>query len=213
MAYDLGKLWPVCRALTFLYLATEAAFITVTIWEVGYYEDVFSEGAYLDPEWSALDAAISIAAFGLLAATVAAYVANGIWLYRAGANAGDFDPDPGRISPGWCVGWHVVPFANFWMPFRAMKQIWNSSTGAPIDAPVRHPFGLWWALWVVSSIIASLSHQLYRRAEELEDWIAVGYLDISASTIGVAAAIFYLRIMRDVTRAQSSRANVDEVFA
>ena len=215
MPYDLTKLTPVCIVLTWLYLVCEVAFIGVTFWETGYYRGDFSPGMEMDVDFYALDAVLMVAAFGLLAATLGAYVVNGMWIYRAVANAQALDPNAERISPGWAIGWHVIPIANLWMPFRAIRQTWNTSTGLgrEINAPVGHPFGIWWGAWVISTLFSNASFRISIRAETNDDWLTVGYLDMGASVFSLIAGFFFIRILRDITRAQSEQTGVAEIFS
>jgi hypothetical protein len=215
MPYDLNKIAPTCVVLTWLYMAAEVVFFAVTFWETGFYRGDFSAGAEMDVEFYVLDLAIMIGAFGMLAAAIGAYVVNGVWIYRAVSNARALDPRPERISPGWAIGWHVIPIANLWMPFRAMKQTWNTSAeaGRDIAAPVGHPFGIWWTCWIISSLIDNASFRMSMHAETNDEWLTVGYIDMASTVLSVIAAYYFLQILREITRAQADQSGVAEVFS
>jgi hypothetical protein len=50
-----------------------------------------------------------------------------VWVNRAYKNLIAFDISPLEFSPGWAVGWWFIPFANLWVPFKVMRELWNAS--------------------------------------------------------------------------------------
>lgn len=68
-----------------------------------------------------------------------------VWVHRAvvaGRALGWTD----RWTPGWAVGWWFVPVANFWMPYRVVRD--TLPPGSPDRAVVRR----WWWLWIGASL-------------------------------------------------------------
>ncbi len=108
-------------------------------------EQIEAEAGWID----AVVPALAWASVGIFLATVVVFC---LWTYRAAANAKLLSSLPMRISPGWAVGWYFVPFANFWMPFRGMREIWMRSAWPPKKyAPVA--LNLWWILWIAVSFL------------------------------------------------------------
>jgi hypothetical protein len=74
---------------------------------------------------------------------------------RANRNASSFGSFM-NISPGWAAGWFFIPFANLWMPYQAMREIWQGSD--PDRAFPRRPrpvSGLikwWWGMYLAHNI-------------------------------------------------------------
>ena len=138
-----------------------------------------------------------------LTVLIAGFIAGGMWVHRAALNAGRIDPDPRRITPGWAVGWHAVPFANLWLPLKAMKQTWVTSLGRrDIDAtemPGR--LILWWVLWIVSNGVGNLSGR-GGLSDDLERVQESFVYDFVNAPITIACALAWLSIVRVVTRAQ-----------
>lgn len=215
MPYEIEKLTPTCIVFVWIYIACEIAFIGMTVWEVAVLNDALPVGPMLSPDLSVRDAAVISVAVAFMLVMIATFTLNGIWIYRASSNARAINPDPARISPGWAVGWYAIPFVNLWMPFRAMKQIWNSSieAGRDINAPVGHPFGIWWACWAVSSVISAASLRLSVRAETTEELSLIGYIDMVGMSFDAVAAVFFIRILREVSQAQADRSAAADVFA
>tara|TARA_B100001939_G_scaffold136321_1_gene118337 strand:- start:3523 stop:3921 length:399 start_codon:yes stop_codon:yes gene_type:complete len=62
----------------------------------------------------------------------------------------------------------------------------------------------WWALWVIANIGGSISYRLGMRAETLEDYLMVGYLDLVVLPLEAFAAVLYLKIIRGITNNQEA---------
>ena len=84
-------------------------------------------------------------------ALIACYVLGATWTLGAARNAARLVPDPDRISPAGAVGWYIVPIGNLFMPYRAMRQIFNSSTRPPraLDADAPPLLRWWWGMWLL----------------------------------------------------------------
>lgn len=74
---------------------------------------------------AALVAALMLGAPTLLLVLLAGLV----WVWRAHANLRDLGVPELRYSPRWATGSWLVPFANFVVPRRAMRELWNRSAG------------------------------------------------------------------------------------
>src|SRR6185369_16058382 len=75
-----------------------------------------------------------------------------MWIHRAYKNLSALNP-ANRLdnSPGWAVGSFFIPFANLFIPYRIVKEIWQKSWPAD-EALLYAPsppatFGLWWTFW------------------------------------------------------------------
>ena len=78
------------------------------------------------------------------------------WQHRATENLWARRYDGLRIRPGWAVGWWLIPVANLFMPCVAMLELDRRST--PDGRPRRASplIGVWWAAWVIYSIVPSV---------------------------------------------------------
>ncbi|MEA2580780.1 MAG: hypothetical protein QOE83_1672 [Actinomycetota bacterium] len=53
-----------------------------------------------------------------------------------------------EFTPGWTVGWWFIPFANFVMPYRTMRELWRRSGAAEAEGPgSERPLRIWWGLY------------------------------------------------------------------
>jgi hypothetical protein len=81
-----------------------------------------------------------------------------IWLYRAHANLPGLGVTGLAFSPGWAVGWWLVPILHIVRPCTVMCELLRASTPASaLDRPTswRETPGVgvavgWWALWLLT---------------------------------------------------------------
>lgn len=61
-----------------------------------------------------------------------------------------------QFTPGWCVGWFLVPIMNFWKPKKVMLEIERRSEQyLRFDDPrvIRDPVvRVWWTCWVLEKV-------------------------------------------------------------
>jgi hypothetical protein len=80
-----------------------------------------------------------------------------VWVYRVNRNAWTIDARRMNYSPGWSVGWFLVPFANLVKPYSVMREIWQVSSrgsrqnGQP--APAAPLIGTWWVVTVIHGLM------------------------------------------------------------
>lgn len=125
------------------------------------------------------------ALFGL-----AAYLATGFWLQASRKFAVAANP-AARFArgPAWTwLGWWV-PIVSLWAPYQVVRDI----RGAVVpDRERRVALGLWWPFWLLAGLRLGASS-----SQDLE--IAVRSVAALALTI---AFIYWVRIVREITRAQ-----------
>ena len=121
------------------------------------------------------------------------------WIYRANYNARQLGASGITITPGWSVGWYFVPFANLWMPYLAMKEIWKASVNPKSwsSEAVSSLVPWWWFFWIVYNVFANVSLRMAWRAEEIYEFnnaIVAGI--ISGVTLMPLCFIFIAMINR-----------------
>lgn len=118
-----------------------------------------------------------------------------------------------RMSPTMAVVWYFIPFANLFLPFRAFKQIWNStfelsSEQAPDDSVAL----LWWITWVACNITGSISFRMSLQAGGMNEtgptnpelYITALWVSLASAVFGVLACWFMLKTFGPVARAQDA---------
>jgi len=128
----------------------------------------------------------------------------GRWIYRVNKNAWQFS-DAMTVSPGWNVGSFFIPILNLFRPFSGVRETWQASH-APIDAdtvPVPAIMRLWWAGWLIAGMFGQLSFRLGMRADTLEDFVEVAWVDIAGTPFDFITGLSLLWVIGRLTEVQS----------
>jgi hypothetical protein len=144
------------------------------------------------------------------------------WFRRAYHNLHKAGEKNLASSEGWAAGWWFIPIANWFMPYRIMREIWDRTknygnadiddlTGELTDNyDVSADAGseevsndsvslvnAWWAFWIISNVIANISAQIVMRTSELESIQFASLLGIISDVTGVAAIFFAVRMIKN----------------
>ena len=157
---------------------------------------------------------ISVAVMLVVIATIVLFA---MWVYRVNSNVHALGSPDLRFTPGWAVGWYFVPVANLWKPYQVMKEIWRASSnpGAWQSETTSPVLGWWWFWWIVSSIVSNVSMRMSLRAEDLDELISVGPINIASCVLDLVSAIFALLIVKKIGdfQARAADRSLSAVFA
>ncbi|WEK46633.1 MAG: DUF4328 domain-containing protein [Candidatus Andeanibacterium colombiense] len=142
------------------------------------------------------------------------------WTYRAWANLHVLGLSGLGYRPGWAAGSYFVPIAGLFVPFLAMRELFNRSTGETEDhARASAPdVTSWWACYlagvfvtafILMTAIFNLNGAVFIVTSPMMDFV----ISIFANLLLIGAAWFLLRTIRDITVAQASSAGISETFA
>ena len=127
------------------------------------------------------------------------------WLYVAGANARAMGATDMMGSPVWAIAWYVIPFANLFMPFVAMRELWRASSH-PRDwqaAPAPTFLLLWWVCWLASNIAGTVAFRL-----EWEGYVgmdAIATAQMISDALFVPAALLFAHIVGRIQAMQDGQ--------
>lgn len=162
---------------------------------------------YSDPQAEVnvgLELAIVVTVVALAAASVLVYLAAVVFvcvfMYRANANLRALGATHLTYTPGWCVGYWFIPFANLVSPYRAMKELYLCSE-SPTDSnwkngAVLSAFQPWWACWLIGSFLSRIETRLALRG--IDTGSAGIFLSLAATFATVAAAYLLIRIVNPI---------------
>ncbi len=151
----------------------------------------------------------------IFAVYVATVIAFSMWIHRAYANLTALgNPKQGlEYSPRWAVGGFFIPFANLFVPYRAVKEIWvksDPSIRGEDDfmfsvSQVPSIIGLWWAFWLISNFVNNILFRISGEATTREALLREGHLNLFAAVLEVIAAVFAIKVVRGIDRRQEER--------
>ncbi len=129
---------------------------------------------------------------------IAILIASGIlilkWIHRANSNARQLGAMGMEFTPGWSIGWYFIPFANLWMPYQAMKEIWKASSNPKDWKSLEAPslLGWWWLVWIVCSVLGNVSLRLAFKADGIDELIASNFVGQLAEVTGLPLSVIFL---------------------
>lgn len=143
-----------------------------------------------------------------------------LWVYRARANLSAMGLAGLRYSPIWSALSFFVPLVGLFVPFLAVRQLYNRSIGeGEYQADTVAPdVTSWWACYVSGTLVAA-----YLAAVEVFNLngmvfivtpaIVTNIITVFDSLLLLGAALFLWRIVGTVTRAQQGYTGIAEAFA
>jgi hypothetical protein len=129
--------------------------------------------------------------------------------YRAMKNLHAQGSPEATISPGWAIGWYFVPFASFFMPMRAVREIWRGSFALKGEIPSAAIIGWWWTLWLLSAIALSYVNL---SARQQDPGIDIMVFTAVAYALRAVCALLLLGVFAPIVRIQSAPGSVADVF-
>lgn len=93
------------------------------------------------------------------------------------------------ISPGSAVGYYFIPILMWYLPYKAMKEIWNVALPNRGSALLT----VWWSAWVLYQLTAQIINALAPIS---------GFVVVISDALFFVAGIALTRIMSAVTKAQ-----------
>ncbi|HTN15053.1 MAG TPA: DUF4328 domain-containing protein [Sphingomonadaceae bacterium] len=167
-------------------------------------------------------ASLGIVSLLRLLVIVATIIVVPLWVYRAWTNLRLIGVAGLHHSPAWAALSFFVPIANLFVPFQAMRELYNRSTGE--EEHFAHSsvgdVTSWWACFIGGSFVSA-----FTVAVPMFNILTGGVLMITAppfiqllmslfgTVLMIAAAYFLWRVIAAITSAQRSFAGIAETFA
>nr|WP_281501150.1 DUF4328 domain-containing protein [Erythrobacter sp. F6033] len=142
-----------------------------------------------------------------------------VWIYLAHSNLHRAGVEGLNYSPIWAALSFLVPVANLFVPFKAMRELANRSAGEPMelaDADVDEVFS-WWGCWIGSMVVGMV--MAYTILVTIVPWLwmttpfwANQVIVILASILTAGSAFFLIRVVKLVTDNQIDGASMASTF-
>ncbi|MBX3726935.1 MAG: DUF4328 domain-containing protein [Xanthomonadales bacterium] len=173
----------------------------------------FRDGLYQDDITADRDAQASDQRQSLIGMTqIAVFVVSGVvillWLYRSARHVRALGATRLQYTPGWTVGWFFIPLFSLWVPYLAVRELWEAS-----NDPARRPrgegcalLGWWWTLWLANGFAGQAVWRMARSAETVEQFIRLNVVGTLGEVLGIALAAVSLALFADIHGAQRMHA-------
>ena len=105
------------------------------------------------------------------------------------------------FTPGWSIGWFFIPIANFWKPYRVMREIWDVSHRSKItDSSL---VGLWWGFWLVSNFVGRIAFKFVVRAEDASGYATSALVYAVSDVVDVILDFIAIGLVASIGQAYS----------
>jgi hypothetical protein len=124
-----------------------------------------------------------------------------VWIHRVNRAVRQYTQADLSYTPGWSVGWFLVPIANLFMPYKVVKELWIATepdrpAGLFSTAGAVSPVVLWWwLLWIGSGLLGSAAGSLYGRAETAAQIAAANNTALVSDVMTVGAAVLGIALV------------------
>jgi hypothetical protein len=137
----------------------------------------------------------------VLVATVVVWL---IWQHHAHANLEAVGVTGLEYSPGWAVGWWLIPIANLWKPFQVNRELWKASSGvSDWRSLATWPLlGWWWASWISAGVLGRIAAGARQGAETPMEIRSADIIDLLSTVVVVASAVLAILLVRSVLARQ-----------
>ena len=128
-----------------------------------------------------------------------------------------------KYTEGWAAGAWFIPFFNWFGPYNIFKDLFTQSSnilqskGVTMKSTLNmNVVNVYWAFWVLGSLIANVSFQLTRRGD-ISALSTSTALSIAANFMSLVAAFLLIQIIRSYNDVEplleDMRSEIDEIGA
>lgn len=172
-------------------------------------DGIYQDGVTAERDAHASDQRQSLIALVQIAVAVVSGVVILTWLYRASRQVRALGATNLQYTPGWTVGWFFIPVLSLWVPYQAVRELWEAS-----NDPSRRPrgegcalLGWWWTLWLANAFVSQALWRMGRSAETLDQFIRLNVIGSLAEVLAIALAAVSLALFADIHGAQRLHAS------
>jgi hypothetical protein len=156
-----------------------------------------------------LHALLTVLGAGIFVATAVVFL---MWLHRSSKNLPAFGQwNSPSHSAAWAVGSFFVPIVNLFVPYQAIKEVWQKSRPSESQSfsfSTSPPgfFPPWWGFWLASNIATNIYFRMIG-AELGRETVAV--VGIVSEILSIVAAGLAIQVIREIDRRQQE--SIDHV--
>ncbi|HEX5938576.1 MAG TPA: DUF4328 domain-containing protein [Actinomycetota bacterium] len=127
-----------------------------------------------------------------------------VWQHRSQSNLRAIGRRDLTYTPGWAVGWWLIPIANLWMPFKTVRELWKASGrerewSRSATWPV---LGWWWAAWLAQAVVGRIAAAMLNEAESVAAVATGSRFALLTVLLTIAAAVFAIVVVRSIVARQ-----------
>jgi len=118
---------------------------------------------------------------------------------------------------GWAAGAWFVPIINLFRPCIIMIELYQETQKLLLKKGLissqrlkKGIVGLWWTLWIISTIVGQIIFQYSMKEGELDDLIFTTIAGIVMNVIGIPLALITIKIIKDYAKVEPLLFKIDD---
>jgi Domain of unknown function (DUF4328) len=128
-----------------------------------------------------------------------------VWQHRSQANLHAARLRALDYTPGWAVGWWLIPFANLVKPFQTVRELWKASSGEEEwwlekTSPV---IGWWWGSWLASAVLGRVAAASFDGARTIDALVSASRMFLATGVLLAVGALLAIVVVRAVMQRQA----------
>lgn len=148
---------------------------------------------------------VSIITFGIY---ILCYVFFILWFRRAYYNLHQVVKYL-EYSEGWAAGAWFVPIINLFRPYQIMRELYIETENyiAKIKSDYNKKLnvtfvGIWWALWVIASILERIGMQLNLKSNTLEEITTATEINLANDFFTIPLCLIIIKVIKDYNKVE-----------
>lgn len=131
-------------------------------------------------------------------------------------------------SEGWAAGVWFVPIVCLYRPYQIMKELYTETkellsrneleTIGKVSASTRKDLsarnvditdnlstgrlGLWWAFWIISSILGQIVFRYSREAETIDELLVLAVIGMISNIVGIPLALITIKVIKNYSEVE-----------
>ncbi|MQX48232.1 DUF4328 domain-containing protein [Sinorhizobium medicae] len=137
---------------------------------------------------------------------ICAMIASLTWIRSANQSARARGAVGMRFTPNWSIGWYFIPIASLWMPYQAMKEIWQAGRGGDAWKEDQVPdfFPIWWFVWLFNIFVSKAVLRNTLNTETIAELKHATVIAVASDAASIVLYLMFLSVVREVCRRHTS---------
>ncbi len=137
--------------------------------------------------------------------TIVTFIIFLIWLFRSYRNLKVLGLSDSLYSPGFVIGGFFIPFMNLYVPYKAIKEIWewcNPKSLDPQGGTSKRILAIWWFLFATQNYIGNLILKASSNTETIGEIHNLSIATLVSDAIDLPFIILELLVVKTITEWQ-----------
>lgn len=122
-----------------------------------------------------------------------------------------------EYSEGWAAGAWFVPIVNFFKPYKIMRELYVETENyiyrikSDYKMKLNVTFvGIWWFLWIVSTILDRIGMRMNLRAETLDELNNATQINLATEFLTIPLCLIIIKVVKDYSNVEKELFEIEK---